>query len=80
MIRHRLKLVAIAAVFSVAPALAGQSGNGKGWHHCCPKKHSAAAAGHESQQAKGASVIKLSDRVPLDGSLFDLGRRGLITP
>jgi hypothetical protein len=33
-----------------------------------------------SQEAKGATVIKLSDRVPVDGSLFDLGRRGLITP
>jgi hypothetical protein len=80
MIRHTLKLVALAAVFSFAPALAGQSGNAKAWHHCCPRKHAAAAAVHQSQQASGATVIKLSDRVPLDGSLFDLGRRGLITP
>jgi hypothetical protein len=78
MIRHKLKFVAIAAVFSFAPALAGQSGTGKASHHCCPKKH--ATATHESQQAKGATVINLSDRVPLEDSLFDLGRRGLITP
>jgi len=79
MIRHTFKLFAIAAVFSFAPALAGQSDNGRAWHHCCPKKHAATAA-HASQQAKGATVISLSDRVPLEGSLFDLGRRGLITP
>jgi len=80
MIRHTLKLVALAAVFSFTPALAGQSGNAKTPRHCCPKRHAAAAAVHQSQQASGATVIKLSDRVPLDGSLFDLGRRGLIAP
>lgn len=79
MIRQTLKLAALAAVFSFAPALAGQSG-AKARHHCCPKKHAVAMASQESPQAKGATMIRLSDRVPLDGSLFGVGPRWLIAP
>ena len=80
--RHTLKLTALAAIFSVAPALAGQTAASKPVHHWdCPKKRAqaAAAAGH-AQQVKGATTITLPDRVP-DGSLLDLGlRRGIFTP
>lgn len=81
--RHTLKLIAVAAIFSVAPALAGETATSKTVHRWdCPKKRAeaaAAAAGH-AQQVKGATTITLPDRVP-DGSLLDLGlRRGIFTP
>lgn len=81
--RHLLKLVALAAVFSVGPAVAGQIQAAKpaSHHWDCPKKRAqAAAALRTTQQAKGGSTITLSDRVP-DGSIFDLGwRHGIFTP
>ena len=81
--RHTLKLIALAALFSVAPALAGNAGASGTSRHCCPKKHAhaaPAAASGGAQQAKGATTITLPDRVP-DGSLLDFGwRRGLFTP
>jgi hypothetical protein len=83
--RHLLKLVALAAVFSVGPAVASQVEAAKAapHHWDCPKKRAqaaAAAALRTPQQAKGGSTITLSDRVP-DGSIFDLGwRHGIFTP
>jgi hypothetical protein len=81
--RHTLKLIALAAVFSVAPAIAGQAGTTKSaTRHCCPKKHAkpAAAVSGQAQHAKGATTITLPDRVP-DGSILDLGwRHGIFTP
>jgi len=82
MATHRLKFIALAAVFSLAPALASAASVGKhAQRHCCPKKHAQAAAGGAGQaQAKGATTITLPDRIP-DGSLLDLGfRRGIFTP
>ena len=81
MATHRLKFIALAAVFSLAPALASAASAGKpAQRHCCPKKHAQAAAGGAGQaQAKGATTITL-DRIP-EGSLLDLGfRRGIFTP
>ena len=82
MSRHTLKLIALAAIFSVAPALAGNAAATGSSRHCCPKKQAqaaAAAAGH-AQQAKAETTITLSDRVP-DGSLLDLGwRHTFFTP
>ncbi|MGN6850688.1 MAG: hypothetical protein ACTHJK_14630 [Sphingomicrobium sp.] len=78
--RHTLKLIALVMVFSIPPALAGQAvSNAPTRHWDCAKRHAAAAASQE-QQPKGATVMTLSDRVPLGGSLFDLGRRELIAP
>ncbi len=83
--RHLLKLVALAAVLLVGPAVAGQVEAAKAAQHRwdCPKKRAqAAAAGawHAPQQAKGATTITLPDRVP-DGSIFDLGwRHGIFAP
>jgi hypothetical protein len=81
--RLALKLVALGAVFVVAPVLAGNAGATGSSRHCCPKKHAQAAAapaaGH-AQQAKAATTITLPDRVP-DGSILDLGwRHGFFTP
>ena len=81
MATHRLKFIALAAVFSLAPALASAASAGKPAHrHCCPQKHAHAAAGGAGQiQAKGATTITL-DRIP-DGSLLDFSfRRGIFTP
>jgi len=81
--RHLLKLVALAAVFSVGPAVAGQIQAAKPAAHrwdCAKKRAQAAAAVRTPQQARGGSTITLSDRVP-DGSIFDLGwRHGIFTP
>jgi len=83
--RHLLKLVALAAVLLVGPAVAGQVEAAKAAPHRwdCPKKRAqtaAAGAWHAPQQAKGATTITLPDRVP-DGSIFDLGwRHGIFTP
>ena len=82
--RHTLKLIALAAVISVAPALAGQSTTTQAAarHWDCPKKHAqAAASAGNAQPAKTKGVtITLSDRVP-EGSMFDFGfRRGISTP
>jgi hypothetical protein len=83
--RHLLKFVALAAIFSVGPAVAGQVATSKAAPHRwdCPKKRAQAAAKAGAvapQQAKGATTITLPDRVP-DGSIFDLGwRRGIFTP
>ena len=82
MATHRLKFIALAAVFSLAPALASAASVGKPVHrHCCPQKHAHAAAGGAGQaQAKGATTITLPDQIPA-GSLLDLGfRRGIFTP
>jgi hypothetical protein len=81
--RHTLKLIALAALISVAPALAGNATNSQvaAHHSDCPKKQAQARAGWaaQPQKAKGASII-LSDRVP-EGSLLDFGfRRGILTP
>ena len=81
--RHTLKLIAIAALISVAPALAGNSMTSQAVarHSDCPKKQAQARAGGaaQPQKAKGASII-LSDRVP-EGSLLDFGfRRAILTP
>jgi hypothetical protein len=82
---HTLKLVALAITFSVGPVVASQGATTKAapHHWDCPKKRAQAAAGaawHVPEQAKGAATVTINDRVPIDGSLFDLGRRGLITP
>ena len=75
MSRHTLKLIALAAIFSVAPALGGNASATGSSRHCCPKKHAqaaaAAASGH-AQQASAATTITLSDRIP-EGSLLNLG-------
>ena len=79
---HTLKLIALAVVFSVTPALAGQAATGKSpTRHCCPKKHAQAAADAAGQaQARGATTINLSDRVA-GGSVLDFGgHRGIFTP
>ena len=75
------KLVALAAVFFVAPALAGPVAMTKAaQHRDCPKKTAQATTTGRAQQVKGATTITLTDRVP-DGSLFDLSwRRGFFTP
>jgi hypothetical protein len=83
MARLALKLIALGAVFALAPVLAGNAAATGSSRHCCPKKHPqgavAPAAGH-AQQAKGATTITLPDRVP-DGSILDLGwRHGFFTP
>lgn len=83
--RHLLKLVALAALFLVGPAVAGQVEAAKAAPHRwdCPKKRAqmaAAGAWHASRQAKGATTIALPDGVP-DGSIFELGwRHGIFTP
>lgn len=83
MSRHTLKLIAVAALFSIAPALAGNSATSQAapHHSDCPKKQAQARAGWTAQAPKkaAASVI-LSDRVP-EGSLLDFGfRRTILTP
>lgn len=84
MSRHTLKLIALAALISVTPALAGNSTMSQAAPHrsCCPKKHAQLHAGGaaEAQKAKGAASINLADRVP-QGSLLDFGfRRSILTP
>ena len=80
MATHRLKFIAFAAVFSLAPAIASAASAGKpAQRHCCPKKH-AQAGGAGQAQAKGATTITLPDQIPA-GSLLDLSfRRGIFTP
>ena len=83
--RSTLKLVAVAAILSVGPVAASQGATAKSaLHHWnCPKKRAQAAAAsawHTPQRAGSAARVTISDRLPLDRSLFDLGRRGLITP
>ena len=83
MSRHTLKLIAVAALFSVAPALAGNSATSQAAPHRsdCPKKQAQVrAAAAQSQRMKGAASMSLSDRVP-EGSLLDFGfRRAILTP
>ena len=81
--RHTLKLIALTALLSVAPALAGNATTSQTAMHRsdCPKKQAQGRAGWAArpQKAKGASII-VSDRVP-EGSLLDFGfRRSILTP
>ena len=81
--RHTLKLIALAALISVAPALAGNSTTSQAAQHRpdCPKKVAQArAAAAQAQRTKGAGSMTLSDRVP-EGSFLDFGfRRAILTP
>jgi hypothetical protein len=80
MARHRLKLIALAAVLAVAPALAGHAATGKPTRHCCPKKHATAAAAVQGQAPARGGTITLSDRLS-SGSVLDFGlRHGIFTP
>jgi len=82
--RHTLKLIALASLISVTPALAGNSMASHAAPHRsdCPKKQAQARAGWagQAQKTKGAASITLLDRVP-QGSLLDFGfRRSILTP
>jgi hypothetical protein len=88
---HMLKLLALLAVFSVAPAAAGHCGRGQcvagaqpRHHSACPYQRAreeaaaAAEAAAEPVSASAPTTITLTERVPAGSSLD--APSGMFTP
>jgi hypothetical protein len=88
--KHTLKLLAPLMALSVAPVSAGHCVKGPcaaaapavRHHSDCPyeRARAAAAAAEAWQAPRAPTTVTLTDRMPADGSLLDLGRGSTFLP